>query len=196
METYTVFTKKKVVDNASVISEDIKSWLIDRKIIQPAQKDGNVHYADTNASSIVDEDWDGHIEFLTQREELIHVLGWDWGADFLLPEKAVCPQCNNNLIEGIDAATFYGEANKKQNPDELNFLQLLEDGIKAWNAGEEVSIRCHCCHREIMIENFNYNNGLIFTNLAIIFWNWPTLKEEFQIELRQRLGEDVLVLSI
>ena len=192
METFTFFAKTKVIHSSVKLAEKIKKWFIDEKIIKPEpSEDNQLYYADTGYTKIVKDDWSGEVEFITQKQELRHVLGWDLGVDFLLPNKVICPECSTNLIKGIDPATFYGEGTKEQDPKEMRFLQELAEGISIWSSEKEVPLKCHTCAKENLIEDYDYDNSLIFTNFAIVFWNWPTLNEAFLKSLKERLGKDV-----
>ncbi|MBQ4822367.1 hypothetical protein [Aquimarina sp. MMG016] len=197
MERYTVFTKTKVINNTLAVKENIIRWLSDNQIILLKPNEGeSLHYAGSRYTDIVEEDWSGEVEFITQKRELRHVLNWDLGVDFFLPDRVVCPKCQKDLIKDIDPATFYGEDNKQQDPNEIKFISELAKGISAWNSGKEVSLNCHNCKRKTLIENYDYDNSLIFTNFAIIFWNWPELNDKFKNEFKQKLGEDILIETL
>ncbi|OIQ21546.1 hypothetical protein [Lacinutrix sp. MedPE-SW] len=198
METYTVFTFKKNKKASKEILNTIKDWLIDKKIINPIPEENskfNIYYGDLGFKEATDYDWFGEIEFIDKQCELQHVLGWDLGIDFMLPEKIVCPSCKTNLIEGIDPATFYGESNKKQDDEALLFLEAIKNGIKSFNAGTEPLIACFLCNKKHLISNYDYNLDMVFTNCAIVFWNWPELKLSFQEALKQKLGSQTIMLK-
>lgn len=200
METSSTFLKKTTMGDPQILMEKVKRWLIDQKIIlskaQPLAYEGpNTYYGDKGFKDIVTEDFYGKVELITQRKEIMHTLGWDWGVDFLLPDVVVCPQCKKDVIEGIDPATFYGENTMEQDPNEITFLQRIQEGIPLWESGTDIYLKCHHCSVLSPIENYGYNNSLIFTNFAIIFWNWPELKSEFKSTLKDILGKDVLLID-
>ena len=201
METSNTFTKTQLIERPEVLMEDIKQWLVDQKIIQPearpiAYEVPNTYYGDEEGyQQIVGEDYFGKVELVTQRTELMHRLGWDWGVDFLLPDQVVCPNCGKNTIAGIDPATFYGESDLPQDPNEMNILQALQSGMPSWEAESIVELKCHHCGTHSPIESFDYNNSLIFTNFAVIFWNCPELKSHFVEALKEKVGQDVLFIQ-
>lgn len=106
-----------------------------------------------NYQSIVDEDWAGNVEFVEGRRELQHLLGWDYGVDFILPSKVICSRCKSNLIDGVDPATFYGESDKQQDKNGLMLLEAVEQGMMDWSSGNAVHIRRHNCQGESSIES-------------------------------------------
>ncbi|WP_298540530.1 hypothetical protein [uncultured Aquimarina sp.] len=196
METSKTFFKNTTIDNPKVLMEDIKQWLIHQEIIsskeQPLELEApNTYYGGINYKNIIEEEgFYGKVEFVAKRTEIMHRVGWDWGVDFLLPDVVLCPQCKKDLIKGIDPATFYGENNLEQDPNGIRILQELRAGISLWESNEEVNITCYNCGVQNLIEEYDYNNSLIFTNFAIIFWNWPKLKPEFKNTLINKLGVD------
>ncbi|WP_298473977.1 hypothetical protein [uncultured Maribacter sp.] len=202
METSNTFIKNATIDSPQILMENIKQWLINQQIIsskaQPLVFEApNTYYGDIGCKKIiVDQDFYGKVEFITQKIEIMHTVGWDWGVDFLLPDVVFCPQCKIDLIKGIDPATFYGESSLEQDPDGIKFLQELRDGIALWKSGKNINLQCHNCLTKSPIEKYDYNNSLIFTNFAIIFWNWPELKSEFKNALMVKLGKDALFLDL
>ncbi len=202
METSKTFFKDSPIDSPQVFMENIKQWLIDQQIIsskeQPLEFEApNTYYGDNGYKKIIAAgDFYGKVEFITKRKEIMHTLGWDWGVDFLLPEIVCCPICKQDLIKGIDPATFYGENNLKQDPNGIRILQELRKGIPLWESNEEVHLTCHNCGTQSLLEAYEYQQSLIFTNFAIIFWNWPELKSEFKHTLLNKLGKDTLFIDL
>lgn len=202
MERSKTFLKTVPVDNPQTLVEDIKLWLIDQKIITSTALPTdfnlpNTYGVDIGYQSIVAEQnlWE-EVEFITDPIEIMHYVGWDWGVDFLLPEMLVCPKCSIDIIKGVDPATFYGEDDLEQDPNGLIFLQKLNEGITVWSLDESEFLTCPYCNSTNAIETYEYDNSLVFTNFAIIFWNWPELKTEFKNTLLSKLDDNALFLDL
>ena len=198
MEIYTAFSIQKDKSQSKVILDEIKKWFISKKIMTSNPEENSkfeIYHADSGFKEVTDSDWYGEIEFISEPCELKHVLGWDLGLDFILPQKITCPTCKTNLIEGVDSATFYGESNKKQDNDALLFLDSIKKGIKSYNFGIELLINCPSCNMEHSITSYDYNLDLVFTNCAIIFWNWPELKPSFLEMLMMKLGSQTIMIN-
>ncbi|WP_405384856.1 hypothetical protein [Maribacter sp. LLG6340-A2] len=198
METYTVFTFKKNKKDPEEVLDPIKNWFIDTKIINPEPEENSkfeIYNAGSGFKEVTDDDLYGEIEFINKPCELQHVLGWDLGLDFILPKKIICPSCKENVIEGVDPVSFYGTSNKEQNKEALKFLESIKEGIKSFNSGVEPLVQCHLCQKDHSISDYDYNLDLIFTNCAIIFWNWSELKASFQETLKSKLGSQAIIFD-
>ena len=198
METYTAFAIQKDMKRSKELIDEVKNWFIAKKIMNPEPEENSkfeIYYGGSGFKETTDDDWYGEVEFVNEPCELKHVLGWDLGIDFILPQKIICPTCKKNLIEGIDLATFYGDSNKKQNDEALFFLDSIQKGVKSYNSGIELLINCPSCKIGHLITSYDYNLDLVFTNCAIIFWNWPELKPPFIEMLMMKLGNQTIMIN-
>ena len=174
----TIVDKDASVEEAEILAYEIRDWLIDRGIIQATMTDcvlggdGRGYPPGPNyAGAVGSGDHSSFLQLWTNGLELIvgrTVFDSGQGGNTVLCPKCQTPQANH--IQWVDA-------------------------VGEWYEGKAALLLCPHCKTATPITEWVFDPPWGFGNLGFKFWNWPSLKDEFVSEFRERLKHQIVVVK-
>jgi hypothetical protein len=162
-------------DEVGNLSKKAVDWLINNKIIVPGLSDCTLGQSQGYAPGpryreIIEGDDVGLTRIVINGLEVITERQvFDNGENGI--EEINCPKCGANNIEAE-----WGEI------------------VGRWDNGEDDRMKCVECAKETPITNYEFVPAFGFGEFGLTFWNWPALKEEFVLDLKNLLEKDIKVI--
>ena len=73
--------------------------------------------------------------------------------------------------------------------------EVVSQAISAWYDGDDdAAVTCSNCLSDTPLVHLASQPPMAFGNLAITFWNWPTLKTEFLRSLERTIGSSITLV--
>ena len=74
-------------------------------------------------------------------------------------------------------------------------MRAWADAVADWEySGGEGSLQCRACGARTPVHRWKHEPLWVFGNLALVFWNWPELREDFIERVSKLLGHRVVVV--
>lgn len=169
----TVACKQSYCPDNKQIANDILNWLISNDIVKNTNSDcclgTNGGYAISNGAKEVTDDPD-YLPFNLNINGLSITIDrtvFDTGQNGI--DEIICPKCNADILE-------------------------QEWSFDDWHNEINNNMTCPVCHTSNEINSFRFMPEWGFSNLGFTFWNWPSLKDGFIQDLKQKIGTDVVVV--
>ncbi|NMH89589.1 hypothetical protein [Flavivirga algicola] len=196
-DNYITISTVKEVENPKELSQKIVKWLQSDEIIQSELSDcvlstknkgykpGNKHVdAIGYDENILSLNTCG-VEIKTEREV------FNAGA-FTAMTKLECPSCNTNRFEGITPQDFFTD---NCTEEQLNLFHTVFPEFDKWSNNEKASLICPHCSKESSLTDYKTDNSIAFSNFGLTFWNWPDLEKEFLMELKTKIGAEIIRMN-
>lgn len=196
-DNYITISPVKEVENPKELSLKIIKWLQSNQIIEnelsdcimtmesKGYKPGSKHTDAVGYDENILRLKVCGLEIKTEREV------FNAGA-FTAMTKLECPTCNKNRFEGITPQDFFMD---NCTEDQLNRFHTVFPEFDKWTNNEKASLSCPHCSTESNLADYKTDNSIAFSNLGFTFWNWPDLKEEFLMELKNEVGTDIIRMN-
>lgn len=106
----------------------------------------------------------------------------------LSPENVInCPSCGKDQFEDISVADFYQEKLTRQQLIPYNRISYALNNYR----GTFTELACCHCDNKSEISEYNFNDRLTYSNLAMEFFNWGEFRPEFISQLETIIGDKV-----
>lgn len=196
-DNYITICTVKEVENPKELSEKVLKWLQSNEIIE-----SELSYCVLSMSNKGYKPGNKHIDVIGSNENILRlkVCGveikterevFNAGA-FTAMTKLECPNCITNRFEGITPQDFFTD---NCTEEQLNRFDTVFPELDKWTNNENASLICPHCLKESNLINYKTDNSIAFSNFGFTFWNWPDLKEEFLMELKAKIGTDIVRMN-
>lgn len=106
----------------------------------------------------------------------------------LNPELIVrCPECNQDQLGEISVAEYYMESLSEE---KLKVFECVRSALDQYN-GCPRKLTCNHCGSRNDITQYGYEGNLCFSNLALEFFNWGELSQDFLESIEARVGKRI-----
>ncbi|MDQ0985001.1 hypothetical protein [Streptomyces sp. V2I9] len=185
----TYVDTEATAEDAPRLAGNVRDWLISESVIAAERQDDCVlgwgpGYPPGKRYADITEDRDpGLLSLSTNglRLEAGRSVFFNGGSD---PSAATCPHCRQTTVLVDRGWQLIPEK-----------WALFQDAVHSWDTDDDEPVACPSCGRAARVDTWGWaDDSIVFGHLGFTFWNWPTLRHAFELELTKRLDGHRTVL--
>ncbi|MEV5650849.1 hypothetical protein AB0L57_21575 [Nocardia sp. NPDC052254] len=172
-------------DEAGPLARDLVDWLVAEGILTRELSGDGVYSMQTdqgylpgpNWATVVDgPGWEpGPVAVIVGRSS--HCAG----QGFVEAEYAACPHCDTRVV-------IFGHPQLE--PD-AQLWAPFSRAIDEWERTGTATVHCASCDRDGPLREWEWDDGFALGSLALDFWGWAPLRDDFAERIQRRLGHRI-----
>ncbi len=172
-------------DDAGPLARELVDWLVGEGVVTRELTRDGVYSMQAEHGHVPGPNWAAAVDGPGWEPGPVAVIvgrsSYCGGQGFAEAGYAECPHCDTRV-------TIFDYPQLE--PDYVAW-QPFSRAIEEWEQSGTAVVHCTTCNRDVALRDWEWDDGFALGSLALDFWGWSPLSDDFVERIRRRLGHRI-----